>query len=303
MSEDTKETQAETKPTEESIREALTEGRELSPEETNIALGKPEESVPLGEKVNSETSEAEQKEDKDTVSEDGSPKADTAKAEEKAEEVKDSIPDESFQDRLNSELSKPDGAEDLKGFSFKQKGVFYEAKKQRVRAQNAERELKKLQDDFKKQQELIEELRSGKEIEGAEDFITKGDVKKEIESTKEQTLTESAEKMKALQQEMNRLKISNFTQELSSRGYDDVKEVLDNAEAILSDDPDAMALIKSAAANGQNFVAVSYEQVKLSPKWAEIQAKKQASKNTVEVTENKKRAERIKENATKAPGS
>lgn len=202
------------------VEEKLAKGETLTPEETKFVMSVP---PPGFEKVRQENdgffdgvvdvdkdkaekekaaAEAKKKEDEaakkapeDAKSKEKSKETPAPEAKEK--QPPEPPPAEGAIERLERELEKPEGQEDLKGFSDKEKAYFWQMRRDRRARQKAEEERDIIRLDRAKEKALADEAaKKAKEapvIEDPlkdredEDFITVKDAKKLLETAAKQT--------------------------------------------------------------------------------------------------------------------
>lgn len=309
--------------TREAVEEKVKAGEDLTQEEKEFVMSEPvdsgETSTPegtesgegdeagKGTKKNEElgkTGDAETKSPEET--------AGTGKADPKKPATVDD--DESETARITEQLNKPDGQEDLTGFSARERGYFYEMRKDRKKAQelqarldtiefkDKQKELKEKQEqDRLKAESQVAEILNGKEDD---DTISVGEVKKLLEAKQPKPAAKTEDNTATAR--LNALQIQNWELKAKQK-YPDLDDLSDFFEEVLGGDKEAEARVAKAVVEGENPAEVSYELVKKSAKWPEIERKIKAKKaaapkggdKNLTAQELKDRAERIKNNAKK----
>jgi len=279
--------------TEKAVQEKLDKGETLTKEESAFVMSSPPEGVAEaidtepedkepGEEVDIDADPGEKK-GKETAEAKIEKKADTEakeKPSETPEPVVEKKPDEgTLHSKVEGELDKPDGQEDLTGFSEREKGLFYEMKKSRKRAQKAEEDRDALVFEKIKAAKLAQERKPepvaepeedpfGKDVD-PEDFPTIGKLKeisakmaeKEAEATKarERHLTVRVSEMNARQ--MIEVRKEN------GKDAPDYDEVLELAPVIIEGNPDYEKVIYEAYVKGKNAALITYDLIRKDPRF------------------------------------
>ena len=159
--------------------------------------------------------------------------------------------------KIEEQLAKPEGQEDLTGFTATERGLFREARHQRHRAQEAEAERDALK--FEKLKAKVE--KEQEEEPADDDFLTHKQVKERVGAAVSDV---EARARKSL--------IGVWHRE-ATRDHRDLSLVLDIGEAIIQASPEAQAKIREAYEAGENPALVTYDLIKSDPKLAELAAK------------------------------
>jgi hypothetical protein len=242
------------------------------------------------------------------------PKDDKKKGEETAKVETPKAED--WGEKSENELKKPEGEEDLTNFSPREKGLFYELRQQRRRAQRAETEARAA--EFHLFQERKAKAASAKEptdddfnklFEGKEedDLLTVGEAKKVLEMARRQP----AQLDKATRQELVSLKFERNLEKTAVK-YPDAPKVVGLLDTLLDNDEPYSKLAQEEVIatyqRGGNFVQVIYNFIKGHPKFPEYEAKLTGSDGAKadssaakdpDAEEKKERARKLAENQSK----
>lgn len=192
------------------------------------------------------------------------PAKEEKKAEEKpAEEKKD------FFDKLETELVKPEGQEDLTNFTPREKAYFFQMRRDRKSRQKAEED---------RDAALFREIQSKKKSEEAKpkdednpladlekrdptDFMTVEDVKKLVKSLKQEPAKEEAPE--APKPDKARFKMLQlFDNEARSAHPDDYDYVMELVPEIINTNKDYLAKVAQGMRDGENPAEVMYSLIK-----------------------------------------
>lgn len=219
--------------------------------------------------------------------------------------------------RLEAELAKPEGLEDLTDFSQRERAYFFQMRKDRSRRQKVEEEnellkFERLQGQLKEKQkpaapekgkaapEIVEEEEEADPLEGRdpEDLLTVKDVQTILakQGKKAPAANENEAFVRGLYLR-NQMLEARLT--LKEKNVNDLDDIIGFAQEALGGDEDAKAYISRVADNGGNVVLATYNQIKASAKWPEIEKAVRVAKGKKAPTENKERAERLEKNENK----
>ena len=210
--------------------------------------------------------------------------------------------------KIEGELDKPEGAEDLTGFSPREKGVFWELRKERLKRQRAEQEtdelrFEKLKTELKK--EVAPEAEPDEEADpfaGKEDddLLTVAEVKAALKKLKAPAEKPKGPAPKPLMSpdEIRVHKVEANTL-LERKGIKDFYDVIDYAETAFGQDPDIAHYLRVVKAKGNNVALAAYHMIKGSAKWPAIEAAIAKSKGGKIPDGNKERAKKIEDNTKK----
>jgi hypothetical protein len=315
------------------IEQKLKNGTELTPEETKKALENSSVTKQAGEvddKVFEAAEEIETEEQKKakaskkddiTPPEPGDKKAETPEPEKtpQGEEIKGREGDDT-KEKLEKELSKPDGEEDLTNFSQREKGLFWELRRERRARQLLEEENSLLQQqqlqatlskkDKTTDSQPKEEAEALPPERDPDDFVTFKDI---------QSMTSGKGKGKTESGEADFFK-SNFLracEEVARTKFPDYDEVIECSPEIIQNGKHKTlyaSKIQEAVIKGQNPALVAYEIIKKDPDFkntidiarARIKAlgiKLPEKKEEVVVDKGKKVEEKVEENLSKVTTS
>lgn len=223
--------------------------------------------------------------------------------------------DEEWKAKAEKELAKEAGMEDLSGFTPREKGLFYELRRQRRRAQRAEVEKKEMEHKLvqkraeeEKEADVDIETESKKIFDGKEDddLLTVKEARKLVELTKK-----GRKQPKDMTGQIAYLRYQIGKLELSKK-YPDADTVLSLTDELFDNDSieaiQAKEEVKEAYNSGGNFVEVMYNQIKSHPKFSELDKKNTAKpaeatgpKNP-DLEDQKKRATKLAEEKTRTTG-
>jgi len=279
--------------TEKAVQEKLDKGETLTKEESAFVMSTPPDGVPEpvdtepekepGEEIDIDAAPGEKK-GKETAEAKIEKKADTeakAKSSETPPPVVEPKPDEgTLHSKVESELAKPEGTEDLAGFTEREKGLFYEMRKSRKRAQKAEEDRDALMFEKIKAAKLAQERKPevpaaepeedlfGKDVD-PEDFPTIGKLKEiskkmaekegEAARARERTLTVRVS-------EMNARQVVEIRKE-NGKDAPDYDEVLELAPVIIEGNPDYEKAIYEAYVKGRNAALLTYDLIRRDPRF------------------------------------
>lgn len=292
----------------ESINEKLSKGENLTPEETKFVMSLP----PDEQNQNQPASEEDEEIDWEKAEDADEPKAkeekkaqapvEKEKAAQKAEEKAPAKEVEKSKlavdmDKLEKDLAKPEGQEDLSQYNDREKAYFHQMRRDRKSRQKAEEERDaakfelaktKRQDpaakpDLKPEDDPIEKLKKKSKT----DFLTVGEVidifAKTGSATKtpepDPAVTESAEKVK--------ISYLRMCENEAKRNHEDFDLVMEAHDEIIKDHPEYLVQISQSIARGENPAEKTYELVKNDPEFAKILP-------AVEVRYNAKRSNKEK---------
>lgn len=206
-------------------------------------------------------------------------------------EVKEEVKEDWF-DKAERELAKPDGQEDLKDFSSREKAYFHQMKRDRKLRQEAdaqkdaalfrEIQLKKKIDELSKKEEVIEDnLDDILKDRDPEDLLTVADLKKIDElkklKSKRKELESQVKDVKEVKKEeidIDKLgpviDVSNpivkkhldLCEKEAKSSYSDYEEVMELAQDIIAVNPAYQKRIAESYHNGENPAIAIYDLIK-----------------------------------------
>lgn len=272
------------------------------------------------EAENAKADEAKKKADKEKAD------ADAKAAEAAAAEKKKKEAEEGIYQKVEKELEKPEGQEDLSGLSEREKGLYYALKAERKKRQKAEEDRDEvLFRDVKARKAAEAKAAIEKEapepdidvkIDGEdEDFITVKDAKKIIDAVKKARPKSKAEAGEvdevAAQNRTTALRIANMSARdvVESRVAGGQKDLPDYdttmkiGEMIVESNLEYQKEIYKAYKEGRNPALVTYDLVRKDPKFATLYGKKDEKapepKAEDKAKEGKENLKKIEENEKK----
>lgn len=256
------------------------------------------------EKQDKETGDAAKKPEDEAKPETG--KDDAPKEEEKKpEETK-----ESFFSKVEHELEKPEGQEDLAGFTDREKGLYYSMKRERRRAQKAEEDRDAVRFERIKEQKLKDEqAKKDAEEDPGEDetaFLTKADLKKKLKEEREAQAAENMARERKLRLQVADLAAKDIVAAKIIKGEElpDYSETMKIAEMIIETRPEYQETIQKAYYEGLNPALVAYDLARKDPRFNTLYkpgVKKEAPKADPKPADNKAKEtiKKIEENEKK----
>lgn len=188
----------------------------------------------------------------------------------------DTVNKEDFVVRVERELEKPDGKENLKDFTDREKAYFHQMRRDRKRAQKAEAELdverrknlqKKEEEKKNEQPDPIEELRKREKT----DYLTVEEALALAEQIRESSSKVNAEKPNDAgglsAQQARYLELSEEKARADNQDYDVVLELADD---ILSNNTEYLKEIAQAMGTGENPALKAYELIKADPEFEKL---------------------------------
>lgn len=194
-----------------------------------------------------------------------------------------------FFERLETQLAKPEGKEDLNEFTPREKAYFYQMRRDRKLRQDAEEKLAKVQfEEAKKKQEEKKVEPAPKKtaiFDGRDpgDFVTVEEVQKAFEKAEEEKPKEdrTEKEDKAFQNMFQRfLRLSEKEAKLERPDFDAVMEL---SEDLISRVPENLNKVGEAMREGENPAIVMYDLIKSHKDFetlypaAEVRAKARAA--------------------------
>lgn len=256
------------------VEEKIKKGEALTPEETKEVMSLPPEGTasPEDEDAFKDILPEEEAEKKEETS-DKDKKAEPPKAEEPPKpEPKHKKGEEITMAKIEEQLDKPDGNEDLSTFSDAEKGLFWELRRERRKRQKAEEERDALRfSELKRKAEQDIKDKEPKEdkdqIEGEDDeFITKGEMKKLLKGKeKDKGADINAAKGDIFQQRY----LQSCDKEAASQ-LPDYAEVIECADEIIGSDEAYQRAVAKAIVDGDNPAVVMYNLIKGDPKFEKV---------------------------------
>jgi hypothetical protein len=310
--------------TEQSVQEKLNKGETLTKEETSFVMGTPPDPKEAGNDEDGafdgmeevENKPASGTKDEPAKSEKEEKPAEPAKAEKKADEApadpSKAAPEVKKDEgnlivRIETELAKAEGQEDLSGLSDREKGLFWSLRKERSKRQKAEEDRDVLLfQDIKKRKEgeaKAKEEEAKKPKRDPEDFIT-------VKDLEEQEAAERAEQ--GARERSTLLKVASMNahdvlEVRRSNGQDlpDYDTVMAIAEKIVEENDEYKRQIYEAYKKGKNPALFVYDLVRKDPQFlklykpAEKPADPTAAPKDEKSAEAKKTLDKINENEKK----
>lgn len=273
-----------------------------------------------GEKKDEETAEAEKK---------AEPEAKAKTSEEPAPVETKKSDDGTLHGKIEGEINKPDGQEDLTGFTEREKGLFYEMKKSRKRAQKAEEDRDALMFERLKAAKLAqaskpepkaeeeEEPLFGKDAD-PEDFPTVGKLRELSKKAAEREAEARRARDRTLTVRLSEMGARQIVEVRKESGKDspDYDEVMELAPVIIEGNPDYEKQIYEAYVKGKNAALLTYDIIRKDPKFSSLykptaetpkkeEPKKEEPKADNKAEEGKKTLDKINanENKPKTSGS
>ena len=257
------------------IAEKIEKGEALTSEEEMEVMGapNPEEGDELTPEEEEELKGLKYEDDDDDEEED----KDSETSEEDKEKDDDSSQEDdesAIPDKIQAELDKESGQEDLSNFSKREVALYWELRRTRTRAQEAEQERDTLKFRELKRQaqaEVDAEKKKGKEEEDDkddEDIVTYGDLKKMMKDKKPESDDNNVAEMVFRQRYMQSC-YDLAENKLADQG--DFEEVLECTEDIISKNPQLQEQVAKAFFEGkENPVVLMYNLIKSSPNFEKV---------------------------------
>lgn len=208
-----------------------------------------------------------------------------AKKEEPAakEEKKDDAPDEAEDVfvRLERELAKPEGQEDLKNFNDREKAYFHQMKRDRKKRQDAEaladaarkNELlakKQLEESKKPKEEAPDPLADLKKKD-ATDYMTVADVIKLVEGMQTKPKEEKKEDIEVPSApDPKTVHYLKLCEKEGREAHEDFDAVLELTEDVILSNPKHLMEVAKATQAGVNPAIKAYELIKADPEFAKL---------------------------------
>ena len=198
-------------------------------------------------------------------------------------------------DKINVELLKPEGSEDLSKLTPAEKGLFWELRRTRKRAQEAEKErdllrLEKAKEIAKQEEEAD---KKGEEDDTDDDeFVTMGKIKKLLSST-------AATKTETTETTFYRQTALKLFSEQAAAKYDDYSLVISLHDEIVKDNPEYQKEIAQAFRDGENPAVKMYNLIKTDPKFEKLKPVAEARVNATKDKAGKKDQESEEEKQRK----
>lgn len=308
------------------IEQKLDKGEALTPEETKFIMGLPADAgqsnksavIADDEDAFANIEEIDEKEDekKEEVKKEKPAEKVEEKTKEKAEPDKDGAADskqtkedDEFFARLERELEKPAGEEDLSTFTKREKAYFWQMRRDRAARQKAEHtadtlRLEKLRQEAEKQKPQEEEEPDIKKVlagKDKDDFVSVAELEQIITQQKPKAKpTEKTETNAGLVWQQEYLRRCD---EIAAERYkDDYVEVMECADDIVAKNPDYLKRVNEALLNRENPAVVMYNLIKSDGEFETAHKKAVArlkSRNYIPASEKKEEAEK-KETQQKA---
>ncbi len=280
-----------------------------------------DESAASGEKKGEEESSASAKSDESSSS------AESGKTESSSSAESKKPDNESLVDKLEKELSKPEGQEDLTTYSERERGLFYALRQQRKRAQGAEadRDTEKFknikaanllkektaqEDKEKKTSEVETEIK--KILEGEDEFISKKDLARLVELIRkpaEKTDTGLNDEDRARERHAFTVRAETNAKSIvdarrkSEPTLPDYNDVLEKCGPVIIEGNEAYEnQIAEAVRKGENPALLCYELIIKDPSFVTLYKPGTAAKKEEKTAEEKakeKKAAEGKENLSK----
>jgi len=278
------------------IQAKIDKGEELTPEEEKALLSSGELETNIGSNVEEDEEEKEKafekEEDIEDIDEESGDKdeddEETPAAEKEPQEKPGTETGEQDSDdadskkepekeddadisKINQELDKPDGQEDLEGLTKREKALYWEMKRDRRKRQQAEEERDTLK--FKElKRKAQEEAEAGKKeeeedpFEGKEDddFLSVADAKKILAGKAKDKGADKNEQVNAALMHPFLRMADKEARERYSEDYDDVIEC---APEIVDVNPSYLKEIADAVAKGENPAIKMYHLIKADPQF------------------------------------
>lgn len=214
---------------------------------------------------------------------------------------------------LEKELEKPEGYEDLSSYTTKEIGLFYDLRRQRARARKAEEENESLK--FERMQRQLKEKEQQKapapeKVEAPDKDPFEGRDGSDVLTVEEarelyKTLKAKPEAPKQPQENKALTELYIRTQKtearitLKEKNIHDFDDVVNFAEDALGTDQEAKDYLLQVHERGGNVALATYNLVKASNKWPEIEKSIRVARGNNIPQDNLRRAEKLEENEKK----
>jgi hypothetical protein len=264
--------------------------------------GLDEDTPPKEPKKDSETKPAEtpqggEKKEGDKKTEEGAAKKPEGQPSEpdKAGDKEAEKPEEGLDmAKLDAELSKAPGQEDLSGFTKRERGYFYELRSQRRRSQEAENKARTLEFELAKAKKDLEASKKKDDEKDDEDVATQGDLKKVSEEQKRSTVRMLYEQRSEI----------DFLRHQSLPFFAEVMALADKETErwLTAEDKKDVQEAMNKIMQGGSPHKVVYDKIVNHPNWPTVKAKLDAAKAGASKPPQKSEAEekKIKEEEAKA---
>lgn len=217
--------------------------------------------------------------------------AETSEATKETDDKKDVKPaketnEADLRKKLEAELDKPYGEEDLSDYSSRERALFFEMRRERRKRQETQEELDLFKfRDLKKKAETLDDSKEEKDStkqepddlfsgRDEEEFLTVGDVKKILAKQSKDPISkdvtpEVKKHLQGLHEQNMKLLQKTWFLEGQQKHPSDFMDVLDLASDLLDGDKKAEEEIQETAKRGGNPALTTYNLVKAHPKFKE----------------------------------
>lgn len=194
-------------------------------------------------------------------------------------ETKEALPIDDIFTKLERELSKPDGQEDLKEFTDREKAYFHQMRRDRRNRQKAEEErdaalfreisLKKEKETVKEPEPDILDNLSKKD---PTDFLTVAEVIDVVKKITSKSTQPKVEVKEPPRQDIppDRMKYLQLCELEAKQGRDDYEAVMELLPEIISPNEQYKLAIAEAAAKGENPAVKTYELIKNDSEFSKL---------------------------------
>jgi len=259
------------------IETKIEKGEDLTEEETKLFMSGEMEAEPDEEGVwdakedKEDTTDSEKEETETTETEDTTDSKEEKKEEESSEEVvaeKTTTEEPKSEDDLDlngleTELAKPLGQEDLKGFNKKEQAYFWQMRRDRQARQKAEMERDELR--FAEARRKAVEDAKEKTVEtdtvhDPDDFVTYGDLQK-IKEPRKDAKTEPSAEIAWREQYVNMCEV------VAKQQFEDYQEVIECADSIVATSRVYQKQVVESMNRGENPAIFMYHLIKGDPEF------------------------------------
>ncbi len=312
--------------TKESVQEKINKGENLTKEETQFVMqstdgpdqdaqntsdeelgleedGKKKDNTSKDDN-NKEAEDAKKKAEADEAAKKKSEEEAEAKKKKEAEEAEAAkakkADEESFHAKVEKTLNLADKDINLEGYTEKEKGLFWELRKERKARQQAEADRDAERFERIKKEKLAAEKDKAKKVEpeeGDEDFITQGELKKRLKKTEEERDAENAAKVRAVIIKTADMTAHSIVESRRAKGEDipDYNKVMELGPVIIETNEEYAEKIREAVAKGKNPALVCYDLIRNDPRFKSLYNPEAPAAKKEEPKEEKPKDDKKKE--------
>lgn len=252
------------------VREVMS----MPPEGFNGASDDPDDDLPESHFVSEETPKKAAAEAPAPKEPAKAPSAPVAPAKEAAKPSEPAPADEDHMARLQRELDKPEGQENLKDRTPSERAYFFEMRRERKRAQKAEADAdvlrrEKLQRDKKdKDEAATKEIDDVLKDKDPEDSVKVKDIQKLMTAQKKQTPKDTDAPKNIIDPVLVNALLNAHDREARAELGEDYDVTLECADDIIANNPDYLEKVSRALRTGENSAKVIYSLIKSDPEYA-----------------------------------